>query len=148
MSTSDQLLTTFPGYLNLDMSNPSSPPIPDIDDYITNPSPTVSCTLFMTSTPMSSRLASPPTSRLAPKPSSSLKHETTLNNPCICIWSIVPNIRAFNSEMEQKHILLWQNIDPERLQRPRWRSREETFKILVETYNSADKVGTMRAIGL
>ena len=75
-----------------------------------------------------------------------LKHATTSNNPCI--WSFVPTIRAFNSEMEQKLLLLWQNIDPERPQRPRWRSREETIKRLVETYNSADKVGTMRAVGL
>ena len=72
-----------------------------------------------------------------------LKHATTSNNPCI--WSFVPTIRAFNSEMEQKLLLLWQNIDPER---PRWRFREGTIKRLVETYNSADKVGTMRAIGL
>ena len=69
------------------------------------------------------------------------KHATTSNNPCI--WSFVPTIRAFNSEMEQKLFLLWQNIDPERPQRPKWRSREETTKRLVETYNSADKVGTI-----
>ena len=40
--------------------------------------------------------------------------------------------------MEQKLLLLWQNIDPERPQRPRWRSREETIKRL-ETYNSAGR---------
>ena len=57
-----------------------------------------------------------------------LKHATTSNNPCI--WSFVPTIRAFNSEMEQKLLLLWQNIDPERPQRPRlkpttsWQGRD------------------------
>ena len=243
MSTSDQLSNTFLGYLNLDMSNHSYPPFPDLYDYITPPSPSVSYTLLMMPTPISSRLAPPPTSILAPqtfpdppslppfppplvlsfrKPdgnfywqcrdkkqntptctcslytsgknrrkgrlittiplwprghevrrhcppslwnccaatldgdprtnnasergNNALKHATTSNNPCI--WSFVPTIRALNSEMEQKLLLLWQNIDPERPQRPRWRFREETIKRLVETYNSADKVGTMRAIGL
>ena len=36
MSTSNQLSNTFLGYLNLDMSNPSYPPFPDLHDYITS----------------------------------------------------------------------------------------------------------------
>ena len=47
MSTSDQLSNTFLGYLNLDMSNHSYPPFPDLYDYITPPSPSVSYTLPM-----------------------------------------------------------------------------------------------------
>ena len=67
MSTSNQLSNTFLGYLNLDMSNPSYPPFPDLHDYITPPSPSVSYTLPMMPTPISSRLALPPTSILAPQ---------------------------------------------------------------------------------
>ena len=63
----NQLSTTFRSYLNLDMSNPSSPPFPDLADYITLPSPSVSYTFPMTSTPISSSLASPPTPRPAPQ---------------------------------------------------------------------------------
>ena len=65
MFTSYQLSNTFLGYLNLDMSNPSYPPFPDLDDYITPPSPSVSYTVPMMPTPRSSRLASPPTPILA-----------------------------------------------------------------------------------
>ena len=67
MSTSDQLSNTFLGYLNLDMSNHSYPPFPDLYDYITPPSPSVSYTLPMMPTPISSRLAPPPTPILAPQ---------------------------------------------------------------------------------
>ena len=67
MSTSDQLSNTFLGYLNLDMSNHSYPPFPDLYDYITSPSPSVSYTLPMMPTPISSRLAPPPTPILAPQ---------------------------------------------------------------------------------
>ena len=67
MSISYHLSTTFLGHLNLNMSNPSSPPFADNDDYINPPSTSVSYTLPMTSTPISSRLASPPTPRRAPQ---------------------------------------------------------------------------------
>ena len=67
MSTSDQLSNTFLGYLNLDMSNHSYPPFPDLYDYITPPSPSVSYTLPMMPTPISSRLAPPLTPILAPQ---------------------------------------------------------------------------------
>ena len=67
MSTSDQLSNTFLGYLNLDMSNHSYPLFPDLYDYITPPSPSVSYTLPMMPTPISSRLAPPPTPILAPQ---------------------------------------------------------------------------------
>ena len=67
MSTSDQLSNTFLGYLNLDMSNHSYPPFPDLYDYITPPSPSVSYTLPMMPTPISSRLVPPPTPILAPQ---------------------------------------------------------------------------------
>ena len=52
MSTSNQLSNTFLVYLNLDMSNPSYPPFPDLHHY---------------TLPISSQLASPPTSILAPQ---------------------------------------------------------------------------------
>ena len=67
MSTSDQLSNTFLGYLNLDMSNHSYPPFPDLYDYINPPSPSVSYTLPMMPTQISSRLAPPPTPILAPQ---------------------------------------------------------------------------------
>ena len=49
------------------MSNHSHPPFPDLYDYITPPSPSVSYTLLMMPTPISSRLAPPPTPILAPQ---------------------------------------------------------------------------------
>ena len=61
-----------------------------------------------------------------------LKHATSSDTPCIC--SFVPTIQAFNSEMEQKLLLLWQYIDPER-------SREDTIKRLVGTYNDKMRSG-------
>ena len=54
----------------------------------------------------------PRTDNAGERGNNALKHATTSNNPCI--WSFVPTIRALNSEMEQKLLLLWQNIDPER----------------------------------
>ena len=75
-----------------------------------------------------------------------IKHAATSDHPNI--WSFIPTIRAYNSEMEQKILLLGQGVDPERPQRPRWRSREDTIKRLVATYNAADKMGTMRAVCL
>ena len=53
-----------------------------------------------------------------------------------------------NNEIEQKLLLLWQGVDPGHPKRPRWRSREDTTKELVATYNAAEKMGTIRAVGL
>ena len=191
MFTSNQLSNTFLGYLNLDMSNPSYPPFPDLDDNITPPSPSVSYTLPMMPTSISSRLASPPTPILAPQtvpdpPSPPFSSPIVLSfirgrkggqQACYdgYIYTFDPESlmgpSTGNAATKSNTLLpapaasihweknrrkgrlittipLWQNIDPERPQRPRWRSREETIKRLVETYNSADKVGTMRAVGL
>ena len=128
MSTSDQLSYTFLGYLNLDMSNHSYPPFPDLYDYITPPSPSVSYTLPMMPTPISSRLAPPPTPIPFRIPHLLLPFHHLLSYPS-------ESLMGTSTEMEQKLLLLWQNIDPKRPQRPRWRSKEETIKRLVETYN-------------
>ena len=155
MSTSNQLSNTFPGYLNLDMSNPSYSPFPDLDDYITPPSPSVSYTLPMMPTPISSRLASPPTPILAPQTVPDPPSPPPFSPPLVISFirgrkggQQACQLSGHSTLRWSRSFSSWQNIDPERPQRPRWRSREETIKRLVETYNSADKVRTMRAVGL
>ena len=164
--------TSFLDFLNLDMSNPPSPPIPDLDDYNINPFSPPASLPPMTSIPIS-RPASQTTqpmeqwvTRLLPMrhlwsyPSSAvgkgvnrreeldlllrlptlalellrrltergpqnqqpnnasegsnnaIKHAATSDHPNI--WSFIPTIRAYNSEMEQKLLLLWHGVDPER----------------------------------
>ena len=52
-----------------------------------------------------------------------------------------PGIKFWDGAEASPHLAEHRSWAP---QRPRWRFREETIKRLVETYNWADKVGTMR----